>query len=190
MRNIVRAAEKLDREERKKGNSPPPILQQLLITKTKEICKKLKADQDLALIDAYLMDIKVGRALREGRIKDHVKMSLEAAKRFLKKFNLTKETQNKIENIINAHHGTVPYKCLEAEIVANADCFKFLHPRGAFFFLTDLGKREMSFSEALSYFEQKIEEKRKIISLEACKREADEYYRLLKKLINLTRKSR
>jgi hypothetical protein len=186
--DIVKAAEKFDQEERDKGNSPPIILQQLLISYTKKICKQLKGDENLALIGAYLMDIKVRKAAREGRVEEHVEMSLRAAKKFLKKFNLSKEALDKIENIVKAHHGTVPYKCPEAEIVANADCFRFLHPKGAIFFLTSLGERSMEFSEALKYFEYKVEEKHGIISLDICKKEAEGYYKLLKKLIDLAKK--
>jgi len=187
MDNVIKAAEKFDDEERKKDNSPPLIFQEILIGKTKEICKKLKADEDLALIGAYLMDIKIGQALREGRVKDHVEMSLNSARDFLKSFDLSKEIQGKIENIIQAHHGSVPYQSLEAEIVANADCFKFLHPKGAVFFLTNLGKRGLSFFELLDYFEQKVEEKHKIISLDICKKEAEGYYKLLRNLADLAR---
>jgi len=186
---VVKAAEKFDREERKKGNSPPEILQELLIEYTKKICRKLKADEDLALVGAYLMDIKIGQAIRERKVEEHVEMSLKAAKKFVKKFNLPKETWDKIKNIIRAHHGTVPYKCLEAEIVANADCFKFLHPKGAMFFLTNLGERGREFSESLKYFENKVEEKQKTISLGVCRKEAKEYYKLLRKLIDLAKKS-
>lgn len=188
LENIVKAAEKFDQEERKKGNSPPLIQQKLFISKVKEFCQKLGADEGLALVGAYLMDIKIGQAVRERRIKDHIEMSLQAARDFLKKFSLSRKTLDKIENIIKAHHATIPYKCPEAEIVANADCFKFLHPRGATLFLVTLGKRGSSFKEALDYLEQKVEEKHKVISLDVCRKEANEYYRLLKKLISLAKK--
>jgi HD superfamily phosphodiesterase len=186
---IVKAARKFDQEEREKGNSPPEIHQDLLIKYTKKICEESKADVNLALIGAYLMDIKVGKAWREGRVEEHVEMGLRAARRFLKKFRLSKDIQDKIENIIQAHHGTIPYQSPEAEIVANADCFRFLHPKGATYFLTSLGKRGLKFSEALKYFEYKVEEKHNTISLDICKEEAEEYYKLLKKLISLAKKS-
>lgn len=187
MKNIVKAAEKFDLEERKKGNSPPQIFQDLLINKTEELCKKLGADKEIACIGAYLMDIKIGQALREGRVQDHIRLSLQAARKFLGKYNLSGDIQEKIENIIESHHMAIPCKSLEAEIVANADCFKFLHPKGAIFFLTDLGKRDMPFLEALNYFEQKVEEKYKIVSLNVCKKEVEKYYLLLRELINLAR---
>lgn len=187
LKDIVKAALDFDSEERERGNSPPLVLQEVLVEKTRELCRKLGADENLALISAYLMDIKIGQAIREGRVKDHIEMSFKAAEEFLKKFNLPKDILNKIENIIKSHHGNIPYGCLEAEIVANADCFKFLHPKAATFFLTDLGKRDYTFPEALDYFEKKIEEKHKIISLDICKKEAEEYYKLLHKLVDLAK---
>lgn len=186
--NIVKAAEKLDLKERKKGNSPPQILQDLLIEKTRDLCKRLKADQNIALIGAYLMDIKIGQALRENRIKDHIEISLQFARIFFNKYNLPSEIQKKVEHVMRAHHGQIPYESIEAEIVANADCFKFLHPKGAIFFLTDLGSRNMSFDEALNYFERKIEEKHKIISLDVCEEEAERYYKLLRELVDLAKR--
>jgi HD superfamily phosphodiesterase len=186
---VVKSVKKLDQEERRKDNSPPLVFQELLIKKTKKLCRQLKADENLALVGAYLMDIKIGQAFREGRVTDHVRMSLKAARSFLTKFDLSKEIQEKIENIIQSHHKTVPYQSLEAEIVANADCFKFLHPKGAIFFLTNLGKRGLKFPEALDYFEKKIEEKKKIISLKICQQEAEKYYQLLRALISSARSS-
>lgn len=134
------------------------------------------------------MDIKLGQALKEGRIQDHVKMSVDATREFLEQFDLGKKEKDKILNCVEAHHGTVPYTCLEAEICANADCYRFLHPKGFLVFMHMLGKREGSFEKALRYAEEKLEEKYKIISLDICKKETDEYYRLLKKLINLVKK--
>ncbi|HUW21291.1 MAG TPA: hypothetical protein VMW41_01350 [Candidatus Bathyarchaeia archaeon] len=188
LKRIIKAVQRFDKQEREKDNSPPLILQQILIDKTKKLCQKAGADENIALIGAYLMDIKVGQALREGRIQDHINMSLQAGRDFLGKFNLPEQLVKKIENIIEAHHASVPYESLEAEIVANADCFKFLHPRGAIFFLTDLGRRKMEFDQVLDYFETKIEEKNKIISLDVCKHEAERYYRMLKNLVSSSRK--
>ncbi len=81
---------------------------------------------------------------------------IDATKIFLEKYPLTKEEQKKIINCVEAHHKGVKFNCVEAEICANADCYRFLHP--------------------------KMNEKHKILSLDICKKELEPYYQEFKKL--------
>lgn len=114
-------------------------------------------------------------------------MSVEATQGFLEKFELDKETKEKIINCVEAHHAQVPFICKEAEIVANADCYRFIHPKGVFDFFTGLGKRDLNFDEVLNYVEEKLDEKYKILSLEICKQELEGYYHQFKKLLKSAR---
>jgi hypothetical protein len=115
-------------------------------------------------------------------------MSSEAAQKFIKDFDLDKEKKEKIINCIEAHHGKVEFKCIEAEICANADCYRFVHPRGFFAYLTLLGKRQVDFNECLNQVEYKLDEKHGILTLDICKKELEEYYQTLKKFIDDSRK--
>lgn len=93
-------------------------------TKAYELAESFGADKTVATVGAYLMDLKLGEAFVKGKLDEHVRMSLEAAKPFLKRLGLEQETK-KILNCIEAHHGTVPYICREAEVCANADACRF-----------------------------------------------------------------
>ena len=93
---------------------------------------------------------------------------------------------NQIINCVEAHHGTIPFDSIEAEICANADCYRFIHPKGFFLFLTILGKRG-SFPDALDMAEKKLDEKYNILSLDFCKNELEEVYRGLKSYISMAR---
>ncbi|MFH1508612.1 MAG: hypothetical protein ABIE68_00365 [bacterium] len=130
-----------------------------------------------------LMDIKLGQALKEKRLSEHVAMSVDASKVFIHKFNLDKETENKIINCVEAHHKDVNFNCLEAEICANADCYRFIHPKGFFAYLVLLGKRSDDFFDCLDQVENKLDEKINILSLDICKEELNDYYKTLKKFI-------
>jgi len=187
--NIIKAAEKFALEEIEKYHSPTVLHWKIANKKGIKLANELNADEKVVRLGTNLMDIKLGQALEEGRIQDHIKMSVEATKKFLGQFDLSKEIKNKVINSVAAHHGTRPYLCIEAEICANADCFRFLSPQGFIAFLFTLGKRDMPFLEALSYAESKVEEKYKIISLNICKKEAMENYKLLKRLITLAKSS-
>ena len=159
-----------------------PILVHFNLSERKaiELAKKLNADETIIKVGMALMDLKLGQALKEKRLPEHVSMSVESSKIFLKKFNLDNETENKIINCIEAHHKHVDFNCIEAEICANADCYRFIHPRGFFAYLTLLGKRYDNFDDCLIQAEMKINEKQNILSLDICKEELDKYYKTLK----------
>lgn len=163
------------------------VLFEIAEQKVLELTKELNVDETIALVGYYLMDLKLGEAVSKGKREEHVEMSIEAGKKFLEKFDLDKKTKDKIINCIKAHHGEVSFICKEAEICANADAYKFLHPKGFFDFLMYFGKRNMEFKEALDFAESKVEEKYKILSLDICKKELEEYYHILKKLLKSAR---
>lgn len=181
--DIVQEAKKLAQEEIKKYGMPGPLHFEISEKKALELSKKLGIDKTITLVGVYLMDIKLGEAFQKGKLSEHVKMSVEATKEFLERFNFDKETKEKIINCVEAHHAGVPYTCKEAEIVANADCYRFIHPKGFFYFLLTLGKRESGFGEALNYAESKLDEKYKILSIDICKKELEPFYHQLKALI-------
>lgn len=156
--------------------------------KGQELAKKLNADKDIVLLGTLLMDVKLRQAMQENRIADHVQMSVDASRKFLGQFNLKKEVFNNVLHCVEAHHGTMPYKTIEAEICANADCYKFLHPKGFFIYLTMLGKRHPAFKECIDQAEKKMEEKYNILSLDIAKSELEKYYQTLKGYINEARK--
>ena len=147
------------------------------------LAEKSGANEDIVMLGTLLMDVKLKQAMSENRVQDHVKMSLEATKEFLKQFKLNEETKEKIYNCVEAHHGNVPYTCKEAEICANADCYKFLHPKGIFMYIGILSQRyEGDFKKIMSQIEAKLEEKHKILSLDICKKELEDYYQMFRKL--------
>jgi len=185
--NIINQARKFAQKEIEKYGMPGPIAFEISENKAKELAEKLRADKSITLVGTYLMDIKLGQAFKEGRGKEHVKMSVEATKEFLEKFEIDEKTKEKIINCVEAHHGDLPYICKEAEICANADCYRFLHPKGFLVLFSGLGKEGLEFEEILNLAELKLDEKYKILSLDICKKELKEYYYQLKALIKSAR---
>ncbi|MBU0636434.1 hypothetical protein KKE06_05400 [Candidatus Micrarchaeota archaeon] len=152
--------------------------------KGQEIAEKLGADKDIVLLGTILMDVKLGECFKEGKLQEHVERSVTATKEFLEQFKLSQEQKNNIINCVAAHHAKEPFICKEAEICANADCYRFLHPKGFFIYITILAKERIdSIEEILKQTEAKIEEKNSILSLSICKEELEPYYKEYKKLI-------
>ncbi len=166
-----------------------PILEHFLISEKKalELAKKLQANEEIVQIGIYFMDLKLGEAHQANKTSSHVDMGVRAAREFFKKYPVDDESGEKIINCIAAHHGAVLFNCLEAEICANADCYRFIHPKGFFAYLMLLGQRGLGHDEALDTIENKLEEKHKILSLEICKKELEPRYQQFKKYIKEAR---
>lgn len=181
--DIIQESKKYALAEIEKFGSPSLVHFEISEKKAIELTEKLGADKKIVQTGVYLMDLKLGQAISENRVAEHVKMSVDAATEFLQKFELDENSKAKILNCVEAHHGKVPFECLEAEICANADCYRFIHPKGFFLYLTILGKRSPIFLECLKSAEDKMDEKYAILSLDICKKELEEYYVTLKKYI-------
>lgn len=189
MQEIITKARELATSEIIKFGIPKMEHFVLANEKGQELAAALGADKDIVLLGTILMDLKIGQCIKEDRLAEHVKESSSAAQEFLKQFNLNEEMLKKIISCIESHHGVSRYHCLEAEICANADCYRFLSPAGFFHGLLIFGYRCSDLNEALSNLEYKVEEKYKVLSLDICKRELEEYYKAFKKLIAAAKKA-
>ncbi|MBU0627523.1 hypothetical protein KKG31_05800 [Patescibacteria group bacterium] len=129
------------------------------------------------------MDLKLGECFKEGKLQEHIARSSQAAKKFLQNFEIVPEKLTKIISCVESHHGVPEFSCLEAEICANADCYRFLHPRGIVSALILRGRRNESTDNALAQVEKKMDEKFSILSLSTCKEELTPYYNMFKKII-------
>ena len=98
--------------------------------------------------------------------------------------DLTESEYDKIINCVEAHHKDIPFSCIEAEICANADCYRFIHPRGVFIQDGVLSKRTDDFAERIDGLNRKLEEKHNILSLDKAKEELEDYYQMFRKLFD------
>ena len=164
----------------------PPAKNHLDISleKGKMLAEEYNAYIDLVLIGILLMDIKLSEAMRQGKGQNHTKMASDFAKEFLKNYDLTDKEKNILINSIEAHHGKVPYESIEAEVCANADCYRFIHPLGVFTFIGVLAKRDLPFEDQIKGLKAKLDEKYNILSLPKAKEELCEYYDIYSKQFN------
>lgn len=160
-----------------------PILE-FSIDKGRDLSNFYNADCDIVLIGMCLMDIKLKEALALGKGEQHVAMALEFAREFLKHYDITEEEFHKIINCIEAHHGDVPFSCIEAEICTNADCYIFIHPIGVFTYLGVWAKRTDVLEEQIEKTKYKLEEKHSLLSLDKAKEDLEEYYQMFLKMFD------
>ncbi|MBI4262670.1 hypothetical protein HY624_04045 [Candidatus Uhrbacteria bacterium] len=185
---LVDAALKFANEQIEQYGLPAKLHLDLSIEKGREIARALHADENAVVVGLCLMDCKLGEAFHLNRRNEHVAMGIEASKKFLQPFNLDQDTIDLLLNCVAAHHGAVPFTSLEAEIVANADCYRFIHPIGVLHFIQILAKREaLPHNEIIDTAEAKLEEKHAIMSLPYVKEQLEPYYQMFKKLFAAAR---
>jgi len=180
---LLRLSEKLLQEEIEKTGFPFLENHRVALIYGRRLAKRYKVDADFICACLNFMDLKVGEAFLNHRLEDHIQMSLDATLAAIKPLQLGCLIIQKIKDCILCHHGVDSYPSVEAEICANADCFKFLHPRGGLTMIAGLMAKGLSFEEAVSLLEEKIEEKLKIVSLPELKKEASSYARLWQKIL-------
>jgi len=184
---VVLAADAVARKEIEQYGLPSLFHYELSMEKAEMLAKKANANVELVKIGLALMDVKIGQAFAEKRLAEHVAMSSDFAKTFLAPYNLSEQEVTVIINCIEAHHGKIPFSYIEAEVCANADCYRFMHPKGVLYYLTTLAKRGGDFSAQINQMEAKYDEKAALLSLSAAKKELEPYKKAIKELINATR---
>lgn len=168
--------------EIKKYGLPPLFEYHEVNAIAERFAKQLGTDVYIVQLGIRLMDVKVGEAVNKNIFPEHIAMGVKVAQTIFDTHAIDPVIVKKVLNCIEAHHATVPYTCLEAEICANADAHKFLLPK---LFAQRLYERTggRTLKETIDLQEMKMEEKRKIASLDICKKELEENYQLLKKFI-------
>ena len=186
MEEIIERVNKLALEEIKKYGGPSLPHYNLSLSKVDDVVKRVgkdKVDSNIVKLGVMLMDIKLGEAIKKGKASEHIKMSVDYAKQILDCFKLDGKAKQIVLNCIEAHHGTVPFKSIEAEICANLDCYRFIYPQGVFTYIQTVTGWGKSQNEAIDMVLEKMEEKHDVLSLEVCKKELEHYTKRLKSFL-------
>lgn len=146
------------------------------------LSEKLNANKNIVLLGTLLMDCKLGRAYKEGRLQDHIEMSKQKADEILSSDkDITNEEKLNILNFISQHHGSDKFNSLESEICCNADCYKFASIKGVIGGIKNL--RDMPLDDLVKLFINKADEKWNALSLEICKSELKTEYEAIKNFL-------
>lgn len=186
---LVIKADNFNREEIKKYNPDMQFLYELSLNAGIKLAKEYDADENIVRIALAMMDSKLPEASHLGKPKQHIAMSSDATKEILKDIDFLDE--NAKENIIKCveeHHGVEKFFSIESEVVANADCYKFVHPKGVLYYSSMLGRRFHDFNKELEQLDFKLNEKHNTISLPLVKEELEPYYDFFQKSIDEAKK--
>lgn len=188
--NLVKETDVFNRAEIQKYNPDMEFLYDISLDAGIRLAKKYGADENIVKIGIALMDCKLPEASHLGTPKQHISMSSEAAKEILKKADLDADTKENIIKCVEQHHGAEKFFSIEAEVVANSDCYRFIHPKGVLYYSSMLGRRFHDFNKELEQLNFKLNEKHNILSLDFAKEELEPYYEFFQKVINEAKKPR
>ena len=157
--------------------APGVVLNNITEEKLNEISKRYNHNHNALWLGSYLADLFITEAKDTGDIRKHVPMALRYAKDLVKKHNISDQEADIILEIIETHHGG-EQKHIESKLYKNADCFKFLHPKGVFhIFSVYYDNSENGFEKAVQYAMFKAEEKFALVDLDdEIKKESKELY--------------
>ena len=182
---LVIKAYNFNREEIRKYNPDMEFLDDISLNASIKLAKEYGANENIVKIGVLMMDSKLPEARHLGKPKEHVSMSVDATKELLKDVDcLGEKDKENIIKCVEEHHGVEKYYSIESEIVANADCYRFVSPKGVFFYASMLGRRFHDFDKELEQLNFKLNEKHNTISLPLVKEELEPYYEFFQKAIN------
>ena len=152
-----------------------------------DACEKLaeyyKVDANICKAGIALADIKVGYCMKNNNWAQHVQLGYEYAKEILDGLDIDQKTRDLLLNCVLAHHREVPFESIESEIVANADCYRFLVPAGTITHMQFATKKGLNHNDTIDFVLAKIYEKIKIITLDVVREELTPYYNQITKLL-------
>ena len=176
-------AKDIARQQFEKNRAPAWSLTQLAVKKGDFLAKKHGANPELVVIALYLAHTVFDED-RGGEVQsNHCQLSADFAKSYLVEWDMPDHDQKIIVNSIEAHHDGVQTESKEAEVMKNAECFKFLTLEGISLFLADLRRRGYTHDEAAEYALDKMNQKRQLLTFEDCKQEADKHRELIMKVL-------
>ena len=172
--NLVEMSRDLMYQQTQLNKAPAWRLTELAILKGKELAQKYQEDERLILTSLYLAHT-VFSPIWAGEIQqNHTNLSAEFSQKYLDEWQVPRKEQKIILNSIQAHHDKVKVETKIAEIVKNAECFKFVTVEGALIYLHEWGRRQVEYEQARQKVLQKMEQKRKLLTLDECVKEAEE----------------
>lgn len=189
MQELIKRAREIAYEENRKTGIPSKDHIDLSVELAVKLAKKLEANVEVVEVGSLIKDCLLGQALKEGRIQDHVQMSLEKTKDLLAEFDIEPSIKENILACVSEHHGVDKFHSIESEICCNADCYPFVSVKGLSYAMMNPPKN-MEFPKFVELLSNKAKEKWDTLTLDVCKEELKPQYELITSFLRYLREAR
>lgn len=188
LEELVDISYEYNESELKKNKSEIKVLDDLALEKAIKLAKKYNADETIVKIAMNFMDSKLPEASKKGVPKEHIAYGLEVTREYLDKLiDVSDEVKMNILACVKEHHGAEKYSSIEAQVCANADCYKFMSARGIMAYASILARRHNDLDAEWNKLESKMDEKMKIVSFKEVKEELEPTYKIFKEMLDKAR---
>ncbi len=172
MNKNVLKAKRLMQERLKTNKAPSELLIELAVKKWQELSRKYKANEDIVSISLYLAHTIFSPEWWSDIQKNHPELSANFVKPCFDNWKVNQEDQNTILNAIRAHHNDEPCESLEAEVMKNAECFKFVSLEWSLIWFHELWLRRIAYNQSKEKVIKKMQQKLELLTLDDCILEA------------------
>jgi hypothetical protein len=183
-KSVVTKARDLMARQTKRNGAPAWALTEIAVNQGKFLAKRYKVDQNVVSVSLYLAHTIFSTEIKGEVQRNHESLSADFAQRYLKKWKVSEKERGIVVNSILCHHDKCKPTSLEAEVMKNAECFKFLTIKGCMALIHDVGTRGMSFEDAVEFAKYKANQKLGYISLSGVKAIAARSYKETMALLN------
>lgn len=176
-KNIVAKARNLMAQQTKKNGAPAWALTEIAVNYGERLAEKYKVDKNVVLVSLYLAHTIFSTKIKGKVQQSHERLSADFAKKNLRKWKVSEQDIGKVVNSILCHHNKCAPTSLEAEVMKNAEFFKFLTIKGALVLTHDVGGRGLSFEKSVNFAKYKAAEKLSYVSLPSVRAIARKNYK-------------
>jgi hypothetical protein len=170
-----------------KNGAPVWELTITAVQKGRELAIARGADPEVVVLALYLAHIRFSNVVGDEIQVNHPDLSAESARKYLERWKVSVEKRELVLESIRAHHRPGKPDSLEAEVMKNAECYKFITWDKLKLYYNDLLKRGYTKEKAVELVRLKFEQKKAILTFSECTNDAEKGYleidRELQKLV-------
>ena len=156
---------------------------QISLDMCERFAKLYGVDENLCKAGIALADIKLGYCMKNGLWSKHIDYGYKYAEEILESLKVDEQTKKLLLHCVLTHHGDITYENIIAEIVANADCYRFLTPAGIIAYFQFATSKTSNQNDAIDMAIAKMTEKKNVVSLTESKEELFPFYDNVKKFL-------
>lgn len=164
------------RRQTVRNGAPVWQLTKTAVAKGRQLARKYDVDSEAVVLALYLAHIKFDKEVGGPIQKDHMSLSAESASKYLEGREYPKDKIDIVLEAIRDHHKPGKPKSLLAEVMKNAECYKFITWSGTKIYYDDLIRRGYSRSRSDELVRLKFQQKKDILTFSECIAEAERNY--------------
>jgi len=167
------------RHQTRINGAPVWNLTKTAVIKGRELAELYNVDPEIVELSLWLAHICFSDKVGDEIQKNHTKLSAELAKKYLREWGYPEEKTDFVcESILN-HHQDRPSNSKVAEVMKNAECYKFISWPKLRLYYEDLLRRGYSLAEADSLARLKFDQKKSILTFPECIADAKAGYSII-----------